>query len=270
MSGLRYNIGESEFRGNDNPRGSVRNIKTNGVITNVCGGLFSPRRNDFVATPATRGNFTPTAAFPRSQRRYRAHHDARSAPISRGGHQNFALSRALRQTKWEQLTDSPDPCNTLKARLSLASFLAVREDRKSNMKSVDRTAIEFKRRFSGLPGQDWIGHVDMLEIMRANKHQWTAREYYYGLQHTLAGKTWSTVFNLEQGLECSELTMYLPDWFECDMQELRQMIAGRCGYGISRVGTADQSDHSDCIFPGPIPDVFVTESLGEFQVCDPS
>ena len=70
----------------------------------------------------------------------------------------------------------------------------------------------------------------MLEIMRANKHQWTAREFYYGLQHTLAGKVRSTVSNLEQSLECPELTMFLPDWFECDMQELREMIAGRCGF----------------------------------------
>ena len=126
--------------------------------------------------------------------------------------------------------DSPDPCRTLKARLSLASFLAHRESYKSNMKSVDRTATDFKRRFSGLPGEDWIGHLDMLEIMRANKHQWTAREFYYGLQHTLAGKARSTVSNLEQSLECPELTMFLPDWFECDMQELREMIAGRCGF----------------------------------------
>ena len=98
------------------------------------------------------------------------------------------------------------------------------------MKSVDRTSIEFRRRFTGRPGEDWIGHVDMLEIMRANKHQWTAREYYYGLQHTLAGRARVTVSNLEQGLECPELTMFLPDWFECDMQELRQIIAGRCTF----------------------------------------
>ena len=98
------------------------------------------------------------------------------------------------------------------------------------MKSVDRTATDFKRRFSGLSGEDWIDHLDMLEIMRVNKHQWTAREFYYGLQHTLAGKVRSTVSNLEQSLECPELTMFLPDWFECDMQELREMIAGRCGF----------------------------------------
>ena len=80
-----------------------------------------------------------------------------------------------------------------------------------NMKSVDMTPQEFKRRFSGRPGEDWIGHLDLLEIVRANKHQWTAREFYYGLMHTLSGRALATVENLEQGLECPELTAFLPD-----------------------------------------------------------
>ena len=100
MSGLR-NSYVNEFPGTGNQRGFTNSTRSHGATANMRGEFHSPRRNDFVATPATRGNFTPTAAFPRSQRRYRAHHDARSAPISRGGHQNFALSRALRQTKWE-------------------------------------------------------------------------------------------------------------------------------------------------------------------------
>ena len=183
MSGLRYNIGNSEFHGIDNPRGSVRNTRSNGATANMRGGLFSPGRNDFVATPAERANsgFTPTARFPRSRSQFRTQANPFHAIRQRGGRQQFGLSNALRQTKWEQLLDAPDPCKTLKARLSLTSFLALRETYKSNMKSVDRTAIEFRRRFTGRPGEDWIGHVDMLEIMRANKHQWTAREYYYGL-----------------------------------------------------------------------------------------
>ena len=132
----------------------------------------------------------------------------------------------MRQAKWEQLADSPDPCNTLKARLSISTYMAQRIPHRVNMKSVDKTPREFSRRFSGRPGEDWIGHLDMLEIFRANKHQWTAREFYYGLSHTLSGKALATLQNLEQGLECPELTMFLPNWFECDMQELRLMIAG--------------------------------------------
>ena len=31
----------------------------------------------------------------------------------------------------------------------------------------------------------------------------------------------------EQGLECPELTAFLPNWFECDVQEFRNMVAGQ-------------------------------------------
>ena len=144
----------------------VYSTTIHGVTANMWGDFFSPRRNDYVATPAARGFGAPTTQFPRSQRRYRAHAYARSA-YSEGGHTNFGLSNALRQTKWEQLLDAPDPCRTLKARLSLASFLAHRESYKSNMKSVDRTVTDFKRRFSDLPGEDWIGHLDITDSFGA-------------------------------------------------------------------------------------------------------
>ena len=39
----------------------------------------------------------------------------------------------------------PVPCLTLQSRLSLNSFNAKKDDKKEEMKSVDRTAIEFKR-----------------------------------------------------------------------------------------------------------------------------
>ena len=84
---------------------------------------------------------------------------------------NVGLSRALRQTTWEQLADAPDPCSTLKARLSLQTYMAERMSYRVNMKTVDKTPSEFKKRFSGRPGENWIEHLDLLEIMRANKHQ---------------------------------------------------------------------------------------------------
>lgn len=100
----------------------------------------------------------------------------------------------------------------------------------TNMKSVDRTPIQFKKRFSGLPGEDWISHIDMLEIHRANKHQWSARQFYYGLQHTLAGRAKKTIEALEEELECPTLYSIIPDWFETEMEELRAMIANKITY----------------------------------------
>ena len=201
----------SRFRENAS---TGRPPRTYGATANAWASRFSPLRNRFVSSP---------------QRNVAS---LRSPPFSvgRGGHRNFGLSRALRQTKWEQIADAPDPCNTLKARLSLQTYLAQRMPFRINMKSVDRTPVEFRKRFSGRPGEDWIGHLDLLEIHRANKHQWTAREFYYGLQHTLAGKALTTVQHLEQGLECPDLTAFLPNWFECDMQELRLMVAGKISF----------------------------------------
>ena len=57
-----------------------------------------------------------------------------------------------------------------------------------NMKSVDRTAAIFRRRFTGLPSEKWIAHLDSLELDRARKHNWTPKQFYYGLRITLQGK----------------------------------------------------------------------------------
>ena len=176
-----------------NNTGATRPPKTYGATANNWGGRFSPLRNRFVSSPQ------------------RDVASLRSSPFgrNRGGHRSFGLSKALRQSKWEQIAEAPDPCNTLKARLSLATHLAQTMPYRVNMKSVDRTPEEFKKRFSGRPGEDWIAHIDLLEIHRANKHQWTVREFYYGLQHTLADTAKDTVQHLEQGLELSDLTTFL-------------------------------------------------------------
>ena len=102
----------------------------------------------------------------------------------RGGQQSIRGNSARRQilTNVEHTSKAPVPCHTLRARLSLESLKAVKAaDKVTNMKQVDRTAIQFRKRFSGLPGEDWIAHLDAFEIHRANKHQWKARQFYYGL-----------------------------------------------------------------------------------------
>ena len=95
------------------------------------------------------------------------------------------------------------------------------------MKSVDRTGTAFKKTFSALPGEDWIAHVDALETHRANKFMWTARQFYYGLLHTLRAKALKTANAMEEDLEEFVLLDFIPDWFECEMRELRQMVSGK-------------------------------------------
>ena len=75
-----------------------------------------------------------------------------------------------------------------------------------------------------------MDHLDKLEVQMANKHLWTAREYYYALQLTLTGKARATIMALEEGTETPDLPQLLPDWFECPMTEIRQMIKGTVGF----------------------------------------
>ena len=58
------------------------------------------------------------------------------------------------------------------------------------------------------PDEDWMGHVDALEIHRVNKFQWTARQYYYGLLQTLRAVALLTANSLEEELvENTEVTI---------------------------------------------------------------
>ena len=95
------------------------------------------------------------------------------------------------------------------------------------MKSVDKTPYAFRRRYSGLTGENLVGHLDLLEIHQTNRHQWSAREFYHGLQLTLAGRSKATALTLEEGLEEVDLARSLPDWFQCEVKELGSMVDGR-------------------------------------------
>ena len=135
---------------------------------------------------------------------------------------------AHKQNPMETNKGFPVPCFTLLARRSLASQEAVEARKKpADMKSVDRTAYAYKKKFSALVGEDWIAHVDALETHRANKFQWTARQFYYGLLHTLLGRAERTATAMEEDVEEVNLLDVLPDWFECEMLELRLMVAGK-------------------------------------------
>ena len=86
MSGLRNSFAglHPETTGRNIQRRYIRQTRTHGATANMRGDFFSPRRNDYVATPAARGFGVPTTQFPRSQRRYRAHAYMPALLIPRG------------------------------------------------------------------------------------------------------------------------------------------------------------------------------------------
>ena len=237
MSGLRSLFS----RPRNNPIGATANGRARGFQTPVVSATTE--------TPSVvrrkvslEGFFKPHPNFPHTQSRPAVEQIA-GAPFStpatsfsppfRGGQQSIRTNSARRQILANGGTKLrvPVPCHTLRARLSLESLRAIQHAAKiPNMKSVDRTAVQFKKRYSGLPGEDWIAHLDALEIHRANKYQWSARQFYYGLQHTLVGRAKATLQSLEEELECPVLYTTLPDWFEADMEELRAMISKKITY----------------------------------------
>ena len=152
---------------------------------------------------------------------------------TRGGHGTSV--RGFRRSSAEKIA-FPVPCHTLRARLSLASFEANKLNARyrrisDDMKTVDRTAMQFRMRFHGRPGEDWMGHVDALEIHRANKFKWTPRQFYYGLLQTLRDVALTTANSLEEELVEINLLVYMPDWFQqAEMTELRSVIAGETTY----------------------------------------
>ena len=139
------------------------------------------------------------------------------------GSQNVLMSKA-------SLAKAPAPCPTLRARLSKRSQEAIISPDKINMKTVDKTPFQFRKRYSGAAGENWVEHLDKLEVKMAHKHVWTAREFYYALQLTLVGKARATIEALEEGTETPDLPQLLPDWFECPMTELRKMIRGTIAF----------------------------------------
>ena len=104
-------------------------------------------------------------------------------------------------------------------------------------------------RFHGRPGEDWMGHVDALEIHRANKFRWTARQFYYGLRLTLQSVALTTANSLEEELVEINLLVYLPDWFQAEMTELRSMIGCREDV-LSAITAKDQIGYNVCILRG--------------------
>ena len=121
-----------------------------------------------------------------------------------GGHRSSAVNRNLNLTENEELF--PVPCHTLQTRLALsAAEVEATRTKEPDMKTVNKTPSEFKMRFSGKPVEDWIGHVDALETHRALKYSWTAKQFYYGLLHTLTDEAHKTAAAMEDDTEEMEM-----------------------------------------------------------------
>ena len=98
------------------------------------------------------------------------------------------------------------------------------------MKSVDRTTTSFKKRFSGMFSEKWIQHLDSLELDRAKKHNWTPKEFYYGLRLTLQGRDLNAIRNVEKDLDRPDFSSLIPDWFEPSAAEWRELCQGNSMY----------------------------------------
>ena len=146
------------------------------------------------------------------------------------GRQSIGLTRN-RQSQPDQSQQIPRPIHSLVSRLGISAVSVVLpEDRKANMKTVDSTPKHFKLRFSGLAAEDWVDHVNELELQCARKHCWSARQFFYALRSTLSGAAMQTWVALERDEDQPDLGSLLPDWFECEPKEYRDLLKKRTSF----------------------------------------
>ena len=223
--------------------------RTYGATANTSAWQTPQEKNAYFSSPAVSDKLgrgfirTPNPHFVTYTQVHSSRHRRPASPASQqsrystsrpGGRHRNSGHQALNPLEKER--NFPVPCDTLQTRLSLNNLEVerFREKEKGRSqqlpKSVDQTAEKYKSRFSGLPGEDWVGHIDSFDTHRANKFLWSARSFYYGLLHTLAGEALETATAMEEDNEEFELTEMLSDWFECEMAELRSMISGKLKY----------------------------------------
>ena len=194
--------------------------------------------NSFVSpAPATRSrHFSPTNMYrnfatPQNPLRYKSTAAATPIPsFDASSHQRgHLIARPSALTINSDTYDVvPRPCFSLINRLSLSNSTntILSMQRRSDMKSVDRTTRLFKKTFSGLLTESWIQHLDALELSMAKKHAWTAFEYYYGLRSTLAGKAMTALVQLETDQDRPDFRALIPDWYEPAQEEWRPLMNG--------------------------------------------
>ena len=123
------------------------------------------------------------------------------------------------------------PVHSLVSRLGISAVsVAVSKDKKANMKTVDSIPKQFKPRFSGLAVEDWVDHVNEVELQCARKHCWTDRQFFYALSYTISGAAMQTWLVLERDEDQSDLGSLLPYWFECEEDEYRYLLKKRTSF----------------------------------------
>ena len=91
-------------------------------------------------------------------------------PVAANRGHRVAHSNFMQSGTGNKALITPRPSNSLISRMALSAVaVAVSPDRRNNRKSVDKTRFEFKRRFSGASTEDWMAHVNALELDRAKK-----------------------------------------------------------------------------------------------------
>ena len=79
-----------------------------------------------------------------------------------------------------------------------------------------------------------MAHVDALELDMAKKHAWTARQFFYGLKEALQGAALEELISLQTDLHQPDLAPLIPDWYECETQELMGILRDRVTFsGLS-------------------------------------
>ena len=80
-------------------------------------------------------------------------------------------------------------------------------------------------------------HIDRLEMEMVSKHQCVSVEFYYVLHSTLLGKTLTALHVLEQDVDRLPISQLIPDWFETETEEWRQISTGQSTFVLLKTRT---------------------------------
>lgn len=70
-------------------------------------------------------------------------------------------------------------------------------------------------------------HVNELELQCARKHRWTPRQFFYALRTTITGAARQTWAALERDEDQPDLADFIPEWFECEQSEYKDLLKKR-------------------------------------------
>ena len=150
--------------------------RTYGATANTSAWQTPQEKIDYFSSPAVSGNLgtgfcrTPNPNIVPYTQVHSSRHRRPASPASQQSRYSISRPGGRHRTSGHQSLNPlekertfPDPCATLQTRLALSTLeverFREREKGKSQQlpKSVDQTAEKYTARFSGLPGEDWVG-----------------------------------------------------------------------------------------------------------------